>query len=215
MRTLYRLLATICILFALTGCAAPPGIPPYLAMLTPSYPSMDGRCTGAVISPREVLTAAHCLKWISRVVTAGGQEAYIINARVSLVADVAIVETDRVLWVESFAKLGNAQLGVRGELYGTCPFYMPHQVRYAMYNGLEDVPMTDITTVTLGGWFMLPTLGDVQGNACGGDSGGFILQNGLIVGITDAVQTETFFSKIGSHVYTVPAHFAQELIDGD
>lgn len=202
------------IVLLLSGCASlPSGMPPFLAMLTPSYPTMDGRCTGAVIGPHEVLTAAHCLRLVSRVVTADGQEARIVDTKISRTADVAIVITDRILWVDSYAKLANAQVGVRGELFGTCPYYMPHQVRYATYNGLADVPLSDLTTATLGEWFMLPTMGDVEGNACGGDSGGFILQNGKIVGVTDAVTTENFFAVIGSHVYTVPAKAAQELID--
>jgi hypothetical protein len=211
-RRLSYLLVTVAMLFVVTGCAVLP-VPSFLVMLTPDFPSMKGRCTGAVIEARVVLTAAHCVSSVSRVVTGYGQEAYIIGARISDEHDVAILYTDRPLFVREYATLGNPDMGVAAALWGTCPYFMPHHARPAAYNGLMDIELVDGGSLAFGQWWMLPATGDVPGKACGGDSGGFILSQGKVVGVLSMVESDSYFFAIGSIAYTVPASYVLEWLE--
>lgn len=201
-------------LWLLSGCAVPPAsMPPYMVMLTPTWPTLEGRCTGAVVDAKTILTAAHCVNHVSRVVTIYGQEAAIVDAKVSPSHDVALLYTAVPLWVGTFAELANAEVGASAVLWGTCPYFMPHQGRRAMYNGLVDVSLKDGGTLTFGQWFMLPAMGDVRGKACGGDSGGILSQGGKVVGVTSAVASDYIFIAIGSVVFTVPVEHVWELLE--
>lgn len=206
-----HLAGLLLLLLLLTGCALPPrDMPGYIALLTPSVPAINGQCSGAVISPREVLTAGHCAN-NKRVVTATGQEAWVIGARVSTEHDVAILEVDRVLWVSEFAELGNPALGVEAQLYGYCPYQVSHIARYAYYNGLVDVTVEDNAQNTYGEW-ILPVMPNMSNAVCGGDSGTPIVQHGKVVGILSGGYVPIFFIPLATTAYAVPTEFARALL---
>lgn len=208
---LWRIPAAFGLCLLLSGCVMPPAqVPPYLALLTPLLPVTRGTCSGAVISPLEVVTAAHCVASVRRVVTANGQEAWVIAARVSTRHDIAVLTVDRILFVSEFAEFGHPALGVPALAYGYCPYQVSHVPRRAFYNGLVDLQIEGGELLTYGEWIM-PTIPNMANKLCGGDSGGFLSQGGKIVGITSAVYSDLFWVSLGSLVYTVPVEALEGL----
>lgn len=207
MRRLWLLLVTIAIL-NLVGCApAPLDMPSYLALVTPSLPGLSGQCTGAIVAPRKVVTARHCVETGRRVVTMTGQEALVTEARVSNLHDVAVLTVDRTLWVSEYAEFGQPQLGVQATLMGFCPYMVSHVVRHGFYGGLVNALMQDGNEYDLGVWQM------VGSQICGGDSGLPIVQNGKVVGVLSAVETNIPWFAIGDVAYSVPVEYAVALLE--
>lgn len=187
---------------SLAGCAVTyVTMPPYVVMLTQSYPGVTERCTGAVIDPKHVLTAAHCVEVVSRAITPDGQEAFIVDSELVPGNDAAILELDRVLWMSQYAKLGAPRVGYTGQIYGTCPYYWGHNARQAAYAGLHSIEVQRGEFVDYDVW---QVLGD-DSAVCGGDSGGVVIQSGKVVGTVSAVDSESFWIAIGRVFYTVPA----------
>lgn len=192
-------------LFLLTACAVPfSPLPSNVVMLTPLYPTVEGRCTGAVIDATHVLTAAHCTHTAHRVITPWGQEARVVSYSALPDQDVAVLETDKVLFVEHYAELARAELGVVGTVFGTCPYYWGHQARAALYNGIASINDDDYDQ-----WIMQTN------KACGGDSGGVVMQNGKVTGVISAVESDLWFVAIGTVMYAVPSGVAQELLNNE
>lgn len=210
-RRLYLLFAAIALCLALTACA-PAQMPSYLVRITPAIPFGNGLCSGAILSPHEVLTAKHCVASARRILTAYGQEAWVQGARVSETHDVAILYTESVLWTQEFAALGKPEVGQPVTLWGVCSFYFAHVPRYALYNGLFTERTEDGTETDYGWFVMLPAPGN-SNKACGGDSGGFALQGNRVVGVTSALYSEYWFAKIGVNVFMVPTEYATELLE--
>lgn len=198
MRVLWLTLALL-----LAGCALPHGVPAWLVMLTPGYPTTDGRCTGAALDPYHVLTAAHCVRAVRRVITPAGQEAWIVAARVHATQDVALLTLDRPLITGSYATLAAPQADMVTTVWGVCPYYWGHQARTATYAGRETVSEQRGRPGEYDTWWTLPMDGDTN-KVCGGDSGGVVVQQGAVVGLISAVEAEYFWVAIGEHFYTVP-----------
>lgn len=189
------------------SCAALPAeMPPYLALVTPILPGLRGQCTGAIVAPRLVVTARHCAEAARRVVAMTGQEAIVTEAKVSLVHDVAVLTVDRTLWVSEYAQFAQPAQGVQTTVFGFCPYMVGHVVRHAFYLGLVSAELQDGNTYDLGKWQV------INGEICGGDSGLPMVQDGKIVGVLSAVESEMPWFAIGDVAYTVPVEYATALL---
>lgn len=201
--------------FFLSACAfSYSPLPSNVVMLTALYPAIEGRCTGAVIDPTHVLTAAHCTKSADRVITPLGQEAFVTSYDEWKTEDIAILEVDRALFVQQFAELGRAELGVIGNIFGTCPYYWGHQSRLAAYNGMVEVPLVNGKIRDYDQWIVQPRMGD-NSKACGGDSGGVVMQGNKVVGVISAVDSDYWFVAIGTVMYAVPGDIVKDLMTSD
>lgn len=213
MHRLYQVFATICITFALTGCATPPTqIPPWLVLLTPAWPSTEGICSGFVVAPKTIVTARHCVESVQRAVTTRGQEALIVSSIVSDKQDVAVLTTDRILLIDTFAKFGRAELNTDTTVLGYCPFQVSYVPRHAFYNGIASIVAGTYPERDYDSW-ILPTIPGTFNQLCGGDSGSALVEHGKVVGILSAVESEYWFVALGSVAYSVPSSYAQELLD--
>lgn len=195
----------------LTSCVPSAPVPAYLALLTPMWPGIPGSCTGFVVSPREVMTAGHCAE-NQRIVTTTGQVAWVASAYTSPDHDVAVLVTDRVLWVSDFAELGHPALGKSASLWGYCPFQVGYVERRAIYNGLVDATIQGMPERTLGEW-IFPVLPGVDNEVCPGDSGSPIVQGGKVVGIVSGGHIPVFFLQLADVVFTVPTEYGAALLD--
>lgn len=135
-----------------------------------------------------------------------------MKATISTVHDVAILHTDRVLWVQDYAEFGQPQLGVQAQAWGYCPWQVGFVPRLAYYNGLVTETVEDGPPLDYGEW-LLPSIPGASNKFCGGDSGSPILQSNRIVGVLSAVQSDMFFIALGSRAFTVPVEHAIALLE--
>ena len=213
-KRLYLTTAALLLCLTLTACMPAANVPPYLALLTPLLPIGRGTCSGAVISPLEVVTAAHCVPSARRVVTASGQEAFVVASRSLLTHDIAILTVDRKLFVAQFAEFANPALGTQTLVWGYCPYQVSAVPRRAFYNGLTTLTIQDGPEQDYGEW-LLPTVPNMSNKLCGGDSGGLAIQHGKVVGVISAVYSDLFFFALGSKAYSVPVGYLERLRGGE
>lgn len=196
-----KLFSAFMLTFWLVGCASSvSSIPPYVVMLTQSYPSAVERCTGVAIGPKSILTARHCVGTVNRIITQDGQEAYAVDAQIMPTNDAAILTVNKVLWMTEYAQLGEAHSGT-ARIFGTCPFYWGHQARQALYIDRQNIQIGETEFADFDSWFVT---GDDSG-VCGGDSGGMVIQGNTVVGTISMVEADVFWVKWGTLFYTVPS----------
>ncbi len=204
----YLVVVTICLQLFLVACASvPPTLPPYIVMLTNALPAIDARCTGAILDPTHVVTAAHCVKAVRRVVAPDGQEAWVIDVALAD-HDLAVLEINKPIYLPVYAELGMAHSGT-GQVYGTCPYFWGHTPRHVVYGGMWSYEVEAGLWIDFDLWH---TVGDTAA-VCGGDSGGVVIQQGKVVGVTSVVESRYYFVAYGQTFLTVPSEIATDLLE--
>lgn len=199
----------ILILVLLLGGCVSRHIPPYMVSINNIYSTRI--CTGAALSNYEVLTAYHCIykDRLNRVVTTSNIEYGFKVAYVDVRRDIAILHTTAPMLLFQYATLAPPRKGF-GNLFGLCPYHFPTSllVKYidrtveAVYTGGQELE------------YAYDQWEGYQGRrGCGGDSGGFILQGGSIVGVTSAVASDEFFVVIGRDIFTIPYDDFSEVVN--
>ena len=207
MTTISRRLLTIALLFLLSGCPAPivdlP--PPYLVMLAQTMPSQS-RCAGVLLDSWHVLTADHCVdRGFLRVETQYGQTMQATPLHRWDEIDVAILTLPFALYAPRYARLVVPDTALAGRIYGLCPQHFVHTPRAARYMGQWHESSK---------W--AGQMWGVWTTACGGDSGGVLVQNGNVAGVVVAVQDWYLFSSSveGDLVCIVSAELVIERLTG-
>lgn len=199
------------LLLLLAGCTSSLGVPSYVVMLTNNYYSMGPvtRCTGVLVDPQMVLTAAHCVEAVERAIMPDGQEAWVSGSELLEQADVALLFLDSPIRASQYATIGHPKTGQIAQIFGTCPYFWSHQVRLALYSGMLSLQYEDGTWVDFDQWVSF----DRQNAVCGGDSGGPIIQDGVVVGVTSAVESRNPFVAYGVTFYSAPSTLVNELLE--
>jgi hypothetical protein len=209
-----RLFSLLLVAFFLTGCAVYYVVmPTTVVLLTEMMPSM-GTCSGTLVGPKLILTAAHCAEHVDRVVTPLAQETRILSYTLSSTADIAILHTNTPLWIadHDFATTVTPQIGDIGVLFANCPWYPEHVQRSLLYMGRTVAEIQENVFVQGDWWRVLPNRGSIN-RVCGGDSGAAILVDGKVAGVVSMVASELYFVALGVDVFAVPAYEVDKLLE--
>lgn len=171
--------------------------PSYFVMLTRITPDGSYRCSGSVLDPNHILTADHCLALGTlRIETQQGKTTYAYPLTRFPELDVAVLRTVQPLDLPSYASLGEVDKTQPAYLYGVCPHHFsttPRKVRW-----VSDDWQTNYG-IACDKWI-------VENSACGSDSGGPVIQNGKLVGMTLAVKSWWILPAVeGKEVCIVPS----------
>lgn len=185
-------------LLILAGCVSPSSdMPEYVVMLTEAWPNAERRCTAVAFSAVDVLTAAHCQD-MTRIVTLWGQEAKVHVQYQYPDTDMVLLRADVPLALRSFARWGASDRRQPAQVYGNCPRYWSHIPRGVVYVRDEEIQINEMPAYHTQRWK------STTNQLCGGDSGGPVIQNGRVVGIVSAVETEVPWLALGTDIFVVP-----------
>lgn len=204
-----RLLLLLIVLLSLCGCVpseAPATMPEWVVMLTSGFPSLDYRCSGALIDSTHVITAFHCGHQAVRAASPTDQEA-MIDAIESTTGDITVLRLRHPIVLSEYAPLARVDPRQHGYVYGTCPFYWSHVPRSLQYSQAVTVPSDQLQPNTYSLWVSTSSKEAV----CGGDSGGVIVQHGAVVDIIDAVYSETPYFAYGYYIFSIPVLMPEQL----
>lgn len=209
------------LVFLINGCVMPEKFqrtlpPAYLAMLTNNNVRESYRCTAFIYNERYVVTAYHCLAitdGIVRIVTQYNQENYIHSYYYDKLLDIAVIKTTFPTYVEEYPKFDEPKYNVVGQAYGMCTRYMYFSPRYVLNFGLlkyHELSKKFIDDMDFDKTFVWYTVQD-KFRICLGDSGGLVIQEGKIVGMTQVILAK-IFTGIGNHVYALSGKEVERFI---
>lgn len=180
-------------------------MPPYFVMLTQITPNVESRCSGAALDEWTVLTANHCVdRQTFRIETQYGQSSFAYPVLRFPESDIAILHSVLPLALPEYALLNQANVSVPASLFGVCPQHFSHVPR-EMY--FEDADWFSENNIPCEKWI-------AQTSICGSDSGGFLVQDGQMIGMTIAVRSWWLMpGKVeGKEVCVVPSQVIMETI---
>ncbi len=145
-----------------------------------------------------ILTANHCREF-TRVVTQWGQENKASVEREYLPSDMVVMKTDSILLLRAYAQIAEPDIEQPAAIFGNCPRYFSHMPRMVSYVGTENIEPGGVEAYSAQRWR------SYNGQLCGGDSGGPVIQEGHLIGIVSAVETKIPWLIQGNDVFIVLA----------
>jgi hypothetical protein len=185
-------------------------LPEYVVILTPSVPYHNGRCTGIALDAWHILTADHCFGEVDlrRVMTQYGQEARVTPINQWPEVDAALLRTNVPLILPEYATFAAPDLEEPAEIYGGCEFFL-----LSVPRRLHFVQEQQLTTWQDGETRNAQQWRAVDLRVCGGDSGGPVIQNGKVIGLTHAVLAEILWIPYGANMFLIPADDFVDLLE--
>lgn len=192
---------------SLSACLAPAEtkMPDYFVMLTEITPNPWLRCSGVALDQWTVLTADHCLRrGTFRIETQYGQSSLAYVYERFPQSDLALIKSIFPLSLSEYALLDVANTSLPAFLFGVCPQHFAHVPRPIHFSNADWFTNDNVSCEK---WI-------VQSTVCGSDSGGFLVQNNKMIGLTIAVRSWWPNSRTveGREVCVVPAKTIMETI---